>query len=128
MKECPNCGAPLKEGKCLHCGTEVRTGRVLVTNCPNCAAPLKGGKCLHCGTEVRLANELDIDTWGGVIEVMLNIRRGDEVILLPLIGRITGISMTPCHVSYLGSNPAFMQSIMTHREVEFTFEGIIKER
>lgn len=28
-----------------------------ITNCPNCGAPLKGGKCEYCGTEIHHIDE-----------------------------------------------------------------------
>ena len=33
------------------------------TNCPNCGAPLKGGRCEHCGTELpgTISSRIEID-------------------------------------------------------------------
>lgn len=129
MNNCSNCGAPLKDGKCLSCGTEERqrSGRLLVTNCPNCGAALKDGKCLYCGTEVRLANEIDIDFRGKPIELMLNIREGNAVTLLPLVGHIGTLEMRVECASY-DTYAGNVVNIRPCREVEFTFNGIIKER
>lgn len=129
MNNCFNCGAPLKDGKCLNCGTEERqrSGRVLVTNCPNCGAALKDGKCLYCGTEVRLANEIDIDFRGKPIELMLNITQGDTVTLLPLVGRIDTIETRTERASY-DTYAGFPLRVRGCTEVQFTFSGIIKER
>lgn len=99
--------------------------RTLITNCPNCAAPLKDGKCPYCGTHVRLANELDIDFEGKPTEVMLNIKRGNDVILIPLVGRIDSIEMRDNHVDYMHGETMFIQRTAT--EVELTFRGYIKE-
>lgn len=98
--------------------------RTLITNCPNCAAPLKDGKCPYCGTHVRLANELDIDS-NTLTEVMVNIKRGDEVILLPLVGRIDSIEMIHGHMGHTLGETNFIRRTVT--EVELTFRGYIKE-
>ena len=89
--------------------------RALITNCPNCGAPLKDGKCLYCDTHVRLANEIDIDRFSDKpTEIMLNIKNGDEVILLPLVGRIDSINMT-------------LSMSDMYPEVTLTFSGFVKE-
>lgn len=98
--------------------------RTLITNCPNCAAPLKDGKCPYCGTHVRLANELDIDS-NTLTEVMVNIKRGDEVILLPLVGRIESIEMSHDHMGYMLGDREFIQRLST--DVTLTFRGVVKE-
>lgn len=33
------------------------------TNCPNCGAPLKGGKCEYCGTETQNMSKSDIGNY-----------------------------------------------------------------
>jgi hypothetical protein len=99
--------------------------RVLVTNCPNCGAPLKDGKCLYCDTHVRLANELDVDFNGKPTEVMLNIKKGDEIILLPLVGRIQSIEMTHDCVSYYADGASYL--CRGHlSEVELIFRGYVE--
>ena len=98
--------------------------RVLITNCPNCAAPLKDGKCPYCGTHVRLANELDFNANNPIMEIMLRVKSGDELILFPLRGRINNVS-----VSYPTSSYTYdgVCQFTRHKppEVEFTFNGIV---
>ena len=87
--------------------------RMLLTNCPNCAGELlKDGYCYHCNTHVRMANELDIDYSNfNRMEIMLNVKQGNETILIPCVGCIIGVSK---HYSY-----------MELPEIEFTFKGYI---
>jgi uncharacterized Zn finger protein (UPF0148 family) len=100
--------------------------RVLITNCPNCGAPLKDGKCLYCDTHVRLANEVDVDFNGKPVELMLRIKNGDSIILLPLVGRINSIETRNEYADYY-NNGFRALSVVTAREVEFTFSGFIQE-
>lgn len=90
--------------------------RMLVTNCPNCAGELaKDGKCPYCGTHVRMANELDIDAtnwWGSdTVSIQINIKRGDETIILPVRGQIGSLTINHSPHSY--------------PEVEFDFYGSV---
>ena len=99
--------------------------RTLITNCPNCAAPLKDGKCPYCGTHVRLANELDFNTDNPIMEFMLRVIRGNELILYPLRGSISNVSVsypTSRYFSYDISRPFVIHE---PPEVEFTFNGIV---
>lgn len=73
--------------------------RMLKTNCPNCAGALQpDGNCPYCGTHVRYANELDIDgdNWLGSnqVEIMMRIKKGNEMIVMPIVGRIESISVS----------------------------------
>lgn len=101
--------------------------RTLITNCPNCAAPLKDGKCPYCGTHVRLANELDFNTDNPIMEIMLRVKRGNELILFPLRGRINNVSVSypSCGYTYNGET-SFMRHTLP--EVEFTFDGIVDDK
>jgi len=101
--------------------------RILATNCPNCGAPLKDGKCLYCDTQVRLANELDIDFNGKVTEVLLNIKQGDEIVLLPLVGRIQSIEMTHDYETHYADGTSYMYTT-PFSEVELIFRGYIVKR
>ena len=85
--------------------------RRLTTNCPNCGGILSEGRCPYCGTHVRYANELDIGFGRQPIEVQLNIKQGDSVLIMPLYGCITEISTTYNHLA--------------EPEVQFVFNGII---
>lgn len=98
--------------------------RMLLTNCPNCAAPLVDGKCTYCGTHVRMANEVDVDFNGKPVELMLRVKSGDSVILMPLVGRINTIETRYEHGYYdiAGERPL---SVVTAQEVEFTFTGVV---
>ena len=102
--------------------------RKLITNCPNCAGVLIEGKCPYCGTHVRYANELNIEY--GIkaepIEVQLNIRQGDSVLILPLKGRITDITMSTDHNNYYVDGRPVL-SMVVQNNVQFTFDGIIAE-
>ena len=100
--------------------------RVLITNCPNCAAPLKDGNCPYCGTHVRLANELDFNTDNPIMEIMLRVKRCDELILFPLKGRISNVSINYSSCSYTYGETSFMR--YTPPEVEFTFNGIVDDK
>lgn len=89
--------------------------RALITNCPNCGAAIeRDGNCKYCGTHVRYANELDIDAGNfyntSDVEIMLNIKQGDTVTILPLRGHIESVNAT--RVGYLELP-----------EVEFNFRG-----
>lgn len=74
--------------------------RALITNCPNCGAPLKDGWCEYCNTHVRMANELDVDFNGKPTEVMLHIKNGDSIIAMPLIGRIDNVQIKNEYCDY----------------------------
>lgn len=89
--------------------------RMLLTNCPNCAGELeKGGYCRYCNTHVRMANELDINSNDfNRIELMLNIKRGNETLLIPCVGYMADISVKFSPHSY--------------KEIEFTFNGYITD-
>lgn len=93
--------------------------RMLLTNCPNCAAPLVDGKCTYCGTHVRMANEVDVDFNGKSVELMLRVKSGDSVILMPLVGHINTIETRYEHGYY-------DREVVTVQEVEFTFTGVIR--
>lgn len=99
--------------------------RMLITNCPNCGAPLKDGKCEYCSTHVRLANEVDVDLNGRPVELMLRVKSGDSVILMPLVGHINTIETRYEH-GYYGDG-TIQRSVVTAQEVEFTFSGFIAE-
>lgn len=91
--------------------------RVLITNCPNCGASIeRDGNCKYCGTHVRYANEIDINASNfyntSDVEIMLNIKQGDAVTILPLRGHIESVNVT--RVGYLELP-----------EVEFNFCGYI---
>lgn len=90
--------------------------RMLLTNCPNCAGELeKGGYCRYCNTHVRMANELDVDFSNfGKMELMINVKQGNETVLIPCIGCITNVVK-----SY---------SYMELPEIEFTFQGYISDK
>lgn len=98
--------------------------RMLLTNCPNCAAPLKDGKCTYCGTHVRMANEVDVDLNGKPVELMLRVKSGDSVILMPLVGHINTIETRYEH-GYYDREGVRPLSVVTAQEVEFTFTGFI---
>lgn len=89
--------------------------RMMLTNCPNCAGELtRDGRCTYCGTHARFANELDIRhdnfVWNNnPIEIMVNIKSGDETIVMPVVGNIS--SMTIKNTPYQDT------------EVEFEFCG-----
>lgn len=100
--------------------------RTLITNCPNCAAPLKDGKCHYCGTHVRLANELDFNTDNPIMEIMLRVKRGNELILFPLRGRINNVSVSYPSCSFTYGETSFMRHTLP--EVEFTFNGIVDDK
>ena len=85
--------------------------RMLKTNCPNCAGALQpDGNCPYCGTHVRFANELDIDgdNWLGSnqVEIMMRIKKGNEMIVMPIVGRIESISVShsPCELPLVDLN------------------------
>lgn len=100
--------------------------RKLATNCPNCGGVLSNGLCPYCGTKVRYANEIDIE--GGFnnqpVEVQLNIKQGNSVLVLPLRGYISEVVMRTDHCSYYGDGRAVAR-VVTQREVDFTFNGVI---
>lgn len=73
--------------------------RALITNCPNCGAAIeRDGNCKYCGTHVRYANEIDINASNfyntSDVEIMLNIKQGDAVTILPLRGHIESVNVT----------------------------------
>ena len=91
--------------------------RALITNCPNCGAAIeRDGNCKYCGTHVRYANEIDINASNfyntSDVEIMLNIKQGDTMTVLPLHGHIESVNVT--RVGYLELP-----------EVEFNFRGYI---
>lgn len=91
--------------------------RALITNCPNCGAAIeRDGNCKYCGTHVRYANELDVDTGNFFnvpsVEVVLNIKQGDAVTILPLRGHIETVNVT-------------RRGYLELPEVEFNFCGYI---
>lgn len=71
--------------------------RRLLTNCPNCAGVLNSdGSCPYCKTKVRYTNELDIQAdrlCGEQVELLINIKRGDETIMYPFIGYLDSMEM-----------------------------------
>lgn len=100
--------------------------RMLITNCPNCGAPLKDGKCEYCNTHVRLANEVDVDFNGKPVELMLRVKSGNTLTLLPLVGRINTVEVRHEHSYYHGEGVRPL-GVLTAQEVEFTFSGFIQE-
>ena len=104
--------------------------RTLITNCPNCGAALeRDGRCLYCGTHVRLANEIDINMseyFGSEsIELMLNLRRGDEVIMLPLVGHIESVTIKDD--GYTAYHDGVPYVTFPSTAVEFNFYGHMRE-
>ena len=104
----------------------------LIHNCPNCGAPLEAdGYCKYCKTKIRYANELDIESFGkfglSAVEILLKIKDGDSIILLPVRGYIPAISVSlrsdaiTCD-DVMGSSYMYRPSTS---EVEFEFQGYI---
>lgn len=101
--------------------------RTLLTNCPNCGGVLTGNKCEYCGTHVRYANEVDIDFKGKPIELVLNIKQGDTVTVLPMVGRINTVEVRSDTYNLCNCDGSVYRPIVAAREVEFNFTGIINE-
>lgn len=99
--------------------------RTLLTNCPNCGGVLSGNKCEYCGTNVRYANEVDIDFEGSGVELILNIKQGDSVTVLPLVGRINTVRVSDDYCSFHSDGYAAMNYCIAERIVEFNFVGAI---
>lgn len=103
--------------------------RQLKTNCPNCGAPLKNGLCEYCGTKVQAANELDI-LYNGFsmenIELTLNIKQDKNIYVLPLVGRINDITIYNETTDAYDLYGHIVKSIVTDRHVDFTFSGSIQ--
>ena len=104
--------------------------RRLITNCPNCAGVLKNGKCEYCDTQIIYPNSIDIFEFGKC-EITLQIKREDNIYILPLRGRIEHITRTFDTnnsynlVSYDGS---IIKTIKAGPDIiDFSFCGIIKE-
>jgi len=87
---------------------------------------LSDNKCEYCGTNVRYANEVDVDFKGGSVELILNIKQGDSVTVLPLVGRINAVTVADEHYSYHADGYTAMNYCIPERIVEFNFAGVVK--
>ena len=72
----------------------MRSEHRLTTNCPNCGAIVsESGKCAYCGTVIRIANQLDITMTGAPVDIQINVRDGDKVIVIPFHGCLSSIDI-----------------------------------
>lgn len=104
--------------------------RRLQSNCHNCGAALVNGKCEYCGTTVRWANEIDIllNDWGTEpIELSLNLKKGTNTYILPLIGHIDNINISDDSVNAVDALGHIIKTFVISRNVDFTFSGRFQE-
>lgn len=101
----------------------------LLTNCPNCGAPLRrDGTCEYCGTKARYTNEIDISVlknWPSPIELELQIKNEDTIIILPMKGIIDTISLESSDTCYVDHFNRHLATVCNATNVEFTFNGQI---
>lgn len=99
--------------------------RKLLTNCPNCGGELLiDGVCPYCGTKVRYANELDIDRNKNSIELILRIKKGNELLILPTCGIIEELSINYSNYDGFYCDGTLVKTI-GHTEIDFSFHGVI---
>ena len=102
--------------------------RRLIINCPNCGSILRNGECNYCGTKVRYANELDLEAGfrDEPVEIMINIKKDNSVIVLPVKGFLNNITIS---IDTLGCyyDGDQIRSHLCERKIELTFEGVICE-
>lgn len=110
--------------------------RQMLTNCPNCGGVLESnGYCPYCCTKVRYANEVDIEGSGGFnfhdqIELMFRVKRGDEIVIFPVVGYFDEITMRPEIDSFydVTGRPVGIFNLGTNVELHFTGQLIEEDR
>lgn len=100
------------------------------TNCPNCGGELTSeGYCYYCNTKVRYANELIVDLQDSIIscsevEIMITVKRNNDIILIPFKGYIESFQEEFDTVSCfpIGNN-SFQLNRSAHPRLSITFSG-----
>ena len=83
-----------------------------ITNCPNCGAPLDiTGRCKYCGTNVKIVNSLDFNN--KQIELNILVRSGNDVVILPVVGRLNDLEIKAGYYQ--------------EAEIGFNFDGYIRQ-
>lgn len=98
----------------------------MMNNCPNCGAPLVQNRCEYCGAIIRRPNTVDVFE-NGECEITLQMKHGNEIYILPLVGHIGSITRSFNTIDITSYNDECIKRICGPDSIEFNFEGYIRE-